>query len=72
MPSFGLLRNNSRTNQSWGNWEIAAGGIGRVPYEIIEGLRKHPSRDFEVIDDQSESYPFVRTEHEPFNTRYKR
>jgi hypothetical protein len=55
----------------WGPFSIAPGGIGRVPYEVIEGLRKHPQPDFEIVDDGPD-YPFVRTEHEPFSPRYRR
>lgn len=65
-----LLRNNTRVSQSFGHFTLPPYGIGRVPVEVIEGFRRHPSRDFTVVADDPDSQLFFQTERRPSNPRY--
>lgn len=71
MPEFGLLKNLTSVVQYWGNFEIGAHSIGRVPATIAQQLRERPVAEFQVLD-QDDQGVFHRTEHEPFSPRYLR
>lgn len=67
---LGLVKNVSKAPHCWGSFEVPPGTIGRVPIEVIESLRKHPSRELIVVDDDPKLCPFIRTPHAPSSARY--
>ncbi len=72
MQETKLLKNLTAVKQSWGSWEIGPGGIGAVPAEVAESLRRQPSPEFVVIEDEPRYQPFVETPHRPFSPRYRK
>ena len=71
MTELKLLKNLTDKVQYWGQFELVPGGIGPVPADVAESLRRHPSPDFAVVEDEPRYEPFTETAHLPFSPRYK-
>lgn len=70
-PGYGLVRNETDVEQSFGLHTIPPRGFGELPGEVIASLTRYPIRELTVIQPDVGPQVFRRTEHMPFSPRFQ-
>jgi hypothetical protein len=70
MSQGGFVKNESKCPHTWGNHTVPPGTIRFVPIEVIEHVRKAPTRGVKVLEDDPAVWLFAHTDHLPSNPRY--
>lgn len=70
-PGFGLVRNETNIEQSFGLYSIPPRGFAELPADVVSSLLRHPMKELTVLQPDVGPQVFVQTDRLPFGLRYK-